>query len=707
MSTIKAPFNFVPLSDKVYFPGWADQISHDIPFSDGLSGVIDLKITAETPIFVRNGHTSDDANAKNPDYKSFSKIGNQYFIPGTSIKGAIRSVLEIMSFGKMSRVEDSSFGLRDLRIQSYRETMRNIQCGWLQETHDGYVLYDWGEPGRISVENIDKKFKTNLAQFVKGDNFRDDYNKTAKYKYIQAKSTDALLESCFEEDTELQEAKRKLNPIEPRKFYKFGGSRKGVLVFTGQPSQRKQIEDKRTGKLKWTGKFYEFVFLKPDSEQKLILSDELVKQFKTIHTESPDYKEFWLPKLKHGERVPVFFKKIGNTIHSIGLAYMYKYPFAKSVFDAIPRDMKNPDKKNKDEFRLDMADCIFGYSFYDKSLKGRVQFGNAFAVGNPVPLTDKVFISSSPHASYYPLYTEGGRDWNSVKKISGWKRYPTRNTLYSDNLGTSNMESVASMLNKGVIFKERIHFHNLRPIELGCLLSAITFHGYNDVCFHNIGYGKAFGYGKIKISDVKLEYVDSDMYSYMFEYEKEMGCFASSMENVVYDNSPFSVLKDKSHNNKWLASEQLLELFSMAAGIPSGKESIFRYMKMSTNRNANEFISAKNNGEHLDNFTVLSERSFVFSSISERRCTNTERPNLSHETPLTEIAPTNLKVGDEVMSKCVGRKKVRIENIDYDIQLVVPRNTDPDTLINREINVIIKQISRAGKICQVDFKKEG
>ena len=82
MATIKAPFNFVPLSDKIFFPEWADQISQDIPFSDGLSGTIELKITAETPIFVRNGHTKEDAEAKNDTYKSFSKTPDgKYFIP--------------------------------------------------------------------------------------------------------------------------------------------------------------------------------------------------------------------------------------------------------------------------------------------------------------------------------------------------------------------------------------------------------------------------------------------------------------------------------------------------------------------------------------------------------------------------------------------------------------------------------------------------
>jgi len=73
MATIKAPFNFVPLSDKVFFPDWADKISHDIPFEDGVSGTIELTLTAKTPIFVRNGHTQADAGEKNDNYKSFSK----------------------------------------------------------------------------------------------------------------------------------------------------------------------------------------------------------------------------------------------------------------------------------------------------------------------------------------------------------------------------------------------------------------------------------------------------------------------------------------------------------------------------------------------------------------------------------------------------------------------------------------------------------
>src|SRR5690554_5877657 len=112
---IKAPFNFVPLNNKVYLPDWHHQVSHDIPFSDGESGEIELELEAMTPIFVRNGHTKSDAKNKNEDYVSFSKKSDGYFIPGTSLKGMFRNVLEIMSFGKMRQISNDRYGFRDLQ----------------------------------------------------------------------------------------------------------------------------------------------------------------------------------------------------------------------------------------------------------------------------------------------------------------------------------------------------------------------------------------------------------------------------------------------------------------------------------------------------------------------------------------------------------------------------------------------------------------
>ncbi|MEO0779138.1 MAG: RAMP superfamily CRISPR-associated protein, partial [Bacteroidota bacterium] len=88
-----------------------DQVSQDIPFSDGESGEIHWTLTAETPIFVRNGYAGEE---KDPEFCHHEVDGvKQYFIPATSLKGMVRNVLEVMSLSRI-RVRDDIFSFRSL-----------------------------------------------------------------------------------------------------------------------------------------------------------------------------------------------------------------------------------------------------------------------------------------------------------------------------------------------------------------------------------------------------------------------------------------------------------------------------------------------------------------------------------------------------------------------------------------------------------------
>ena len=124
---ITAPYNFVPLNKEIFYPSWSNngkEISHDIPFEDGESGEIDITITAKTPIFIRNHYQEGDEFYKNNDMKiskEFCHIktldgAKQFYIPGSSLKGTIRNVLEIMSFGKI-RVDKSPVIIQFSRLQ--------------------------------------------------------------------------------------------------------------------------------------------------------------------------------------------------------------------------------------------------------------------------------------------------------------------------------------------------------------------------------------------------------------------------------------------------------------------------------------------------------------------------------------------------------------------------------------------------------------
>jgi len=628
MTTIKAPFNFVPLSDRVYFPDWADDISHDIPFKDGKSGAIEIKIKANSPIFVRNGHTKEDAKQISQTYQSFSKIGDCYFLPATTIKGVIRNVLEIMSFGKMTQVDNDSFGLRDLSNSTdgkhYRSIMKQQQCGWLQLVNNEYKLTDCGVPGRISLSAIDEKFKTELYPFVKdSNNFKKDAGRTAKAKYDVVHSK-GVLSGSFEIDKELTTTMTKKNPVDKRLFVKFGGTKKGTLVLTGQPGERKKIKDRITNKEKWTGKFYEFVFFDEVVRTITLKEDsKIIQAFKTVHKNSPDYVELWASKLQKGEKIPVFFQYEGKELHSIGLSYLYKFPTKKTVYDAIPNELKNlPDAKE----RLDLTEVILGCT-YNESLKGRVQFRHAMSISNScLEIGPVKTVSSTPHPSYYPLYlglyNGNYQNWNNAIRIAGRKRYPIRRKLLKNNSGTDGMASsmilldkgtlfntpVPNMatsrpmilLDKGTLFNSKISFHNLRPIEIGALLSAITFHKTQG-CLHNIGYGKPFGYGSVDMEAKLTGDLVGKEHEYLDLFEREMDIFLK--------------------NTKWKDTVQFKELISMAKGIPDEKLNEFEYMIMLTNQSDNQFKEGKHlydkGTEYLRSFTsILNGDSYLKGNTS-------------------------------------------------------------------------------------------
>lgn len=590
MTTIKAPFNFVPLNEKVFFPDWAEQVSHDVPFKDGESGTIELKITAHSPIFVRNGHTKEDKKKNNANYLSSSHINHKYFIPATSIKGTIRNILEVISFGKMTQVENDSFSLRDLNNKSYMYKMKKVHCGWLYKEGEKTMLIDCGEPKKIPIREIDSKLNlgTLLSNFVSTpSNFARGQGRDAKLKYelLYTALTGYRKENRDFSDKFLASREYLVNGM-------FEG-RSGTIVLTGQSSVRMFNKDKENPFTKkrgmMVGKGKEFLF--PDTDnQPIEISESLFEAFRSIHKNTPDYKEFWSIKLFRGEQIPVFFQynEGTNEIHSIGLSYLYKYPYVKSVYNGIPEELKNHQEK---DLKMDLCETVFGHT-YDSSLKGRVQFGHAMGVENIHPETTKTsIVLASPHASYYPLYlgkNENGQlqNWDNVSRLAGRKRYPIRNSILS-HTGTDNVSSEICPLKANAIFKCKVRFHNLKPIEIGALLSALTFHDHKE-CFHNIGLGKPLGYGKVKLEASLETNLKGKESAFMQLFEEEMDRFTGT---------------------KWRSTPQFTELIAMAKGIPFQYESKFEYLQMTTNRSNNEFINAKreyNRGEsYLQSFTSI------------------------------------------------------------------------------------------------------
>lgn len=632
---IHAPYNFISLNEVVYTPEWAKLISQDIPFSDGISGSIELKIKAQTPIFVRNGHNGDLSLAdreENEEYKSFSKTAdNRYFIPGTSIKGAIRNILEIMSYGKMRLDKQRKFAQREWNNESLYNIKKNqnkIKCGWLKwEPRKGYYIVDCGKPYRIGHNRLDEYIfsqtqKKDLFEFYfrnleEGNNGSNDdmtklnqiaegresknyifeneflldgrkYDpKTATFKYALVDGL-RLDDLCFVlDENKSQKGTNKKVMV----CAEGNGDFKGSIVFTGQPNQWILPRPKQLNPN--AGKFYDFVFKKPetsfDKDGKEILppsiklTDEEFNNYQSIYKDSPDWL-YWVSKVST-TGIPVFFwKEDKEKKMKWGLAMLFKLPYDKTPYETLP-DNHKPDKEGNENF--DLADCIFGTTNGNRLLKGRVSFGHAFCTNEDPQQADYVrLILSSPKASYYPCYiaqsrTNGKLNTYNDGRISGWKRYIVRTSvgdlpeLPADV--SENTYTTLYPLESGTEFTSVVRFHNLRPVELGALLSALTFHNHPE-CFHQLGQGKPFGYGKVKIDSV-LQIADN-RYK---KFEKEV--FMAKFESVL----PNSQVRSN-------------DLIAMASNSDSNRD--YSYMKLSVNPAINEFQEAKTKNEYLQPFDV-------------------------------------------------------------------------------------------------------
>jgi CRISPR-associated protein (TIGR03986 family) len=583
---ITTPYNFVPLSSTVIKPHWVDFISNDIPFAESESGELDIIIKAESPIYVRNGASK---SANDDEKNSFNNYNGNYFIPGSSIKGMLRSIVEIMSFGHMDgRVNDHKYSVRDFQNNILYDKIRISQdacCGWLYKNENGYTLHKCGKPGRISHEALDAKFKIGLSSHYRNrQNIQNDAQKSAKSKYD-------LFE--FPKDNHrFTEDKIDNNRV----IYRFDPKGKfGTIVMTGQSSVREMNQKIN----RWTGKHLEFVFFDTDFDANSLLLDEnVVNNFffamydHDIAQQKDDWK--WRKKdLDGGKKIPVFYREQNNKIIDLGLTSLYKITYNNSIGDLI--------KKHQLTSGFDLADAIFGYTENDSALKGRVHIEHAFVKTAVRQLSKVNEVLASPKASYYPNYIENSPNkqgivngnystlMNDNAVIRGWKKYPVHkanpivnSVIYSDKISTSFCPLPA-----GTEFQFKIRYHNLRKEELGALLSAITFHN-TDGLFHSLGSGKPLGYGKVKLIVAGC----SNLVDYLKSFE-------------LYMNYELNKVKEV-----WLQTPQIKELIAMAS---PADDSQLKYMQLSSGNPT--FTSAKRDKQALLKYSKISQNTTALNSL--------------------------------------------------------------------------------------------
>ena len=587
---LSAPYNFVPLSRKVFFPDWADQVSHDVPFKDGLSGEIDCQLKFDSPVYVRNGGPwNADGVRANPQAQAFFSVGNTVLIPGSSLRGVFRSVLEIASFGKMGRADDHRYGVRDLQNRPLytdrmtetvgRDTYRpRVKAGWLEKIDAD----NW----RIVPCKFARVEQTDLKGLVESAELNDRQDAPAKYRQWGPR-----LDVAFELEPGIRHAHRRgaitlVYEKASGASLRFGGP--GTLVFTGQPSPNKHME---------------FIFYGDDPVRALPVSPRVKRDFEFIHSE-PGTGEpnatwgFWRQRMKVGERVPVFY--LGNgVVESFGLALMYRLPYKYSIRQTI--EHTSPDHSAA---APDLADVIFGYipprgGNVENGLKGRVWFSAAVAAPGTVKQCPvQTTVLGAPKPTFYPNYVEQPSNGNpyvtymdDTSRIRGWKRYPARSVCDGTlpppppRAGTGVQTKLAPLA-AGATFAFSMKFHNLRPAELGALVWTLTWGGDAGLR-HGFGMGKAAGFGQGRVQ-IRSAHVYDANGAVCGGWNVQGGCndFVNLMANDV--------------TPQWAQSVQITQLMAMADPArlsQADQQERLRHMRLDSK---NQFVQAKNAKQSLE-----------------------------------------------------------------------------------------------------------
>lgn len=508
MKTISSPYNFVPLNRYVYIPEWWNQVYNDVPFTDGEEGTIEFTIKNLSPLFTRNGSKS-----KKEKYSAHVLIDGQkyYFIPGSSIKGMLRSTLEILSFGKMEQYNDRSFGYRTFNekendYETYHSIIKNQKCGWIEKKNGSYRLIPCdGDFVLIDIREVERK-----------------YPNLSKKKGIRDRN-EAIMKN------------KVLYPIYDKNGQNY------YLVCTGKMFSKK----------------HEYLFPTKQKEPiSLMESDggkkKVLKQFLSVYAQNKDATGFIDNYLEKGKRIHVFYvtdEYDDNTIIAMGLSKMMKLPYSNSIKDLVDNRQEQPQER-------DLCETIFGYitdNDNDSSLKGRVQVCNAFCVdkeGKKYAIEDERLINVSgvlgePKPSFYPFYLEQNErngkhlNYEEAESIAGRKLYRTHQSNNGKALpkgnDNENTKTSLSVLPSGLSFVCRINLHNMKPIEIGALLKAIKL---EEGAYHNMGMAKGFGYGKIVCSNIKLNLKHS-IEEYIQAFNNEMNTWGS----LSYKNAEWNLAK--------------------------------------------------------------------------------------------------------------------------------------------------------------------
>jgi len=530
----RAPYNFVPVPE-VVVPA-QDLPERDRYYANRHTGRIHCTLTTQTPLYTRAALEADDEYREvkdKPDFFYVDPATKRPVIPGSSLRGVLRSLVEIVSYSKLQPVTHQWLFFRTMDGSRVMTAYGNrVGLNPQDNKIRGGIFHTDGEHHSIQPclvarvpyeEGSDYKISGHYVWTGKKPNLSPDWQLQHTSIWVKPAegATKDLFHFRFAEGVESSQ---------PNKTGYFSAT----LVITGWAPERKIWENGQV--IRVDKKKGEFAFIQT-REKRIPVDDKFVRDFETegqisqwqanaFPLDEPDGAHRKLPGgLRDGE--PVFYMKQDDDKVILGRAGKFRLPYKNTPREMLPdwgaeHGMPTPNL-------VDIAEAIFGrvdeQAQLQPQLAGRVYVGDAHVPGEraftewvELPPNDRLKILNSPKSTAVQHYLTQDApndiktlrhydDSSAETTLRGHKLYWHKNGKLKKedwaevpvpakkNLYTGPVRPVAP----GVTFEFDLWFENLGGEELGALLWVLRLASHEHYRI-KLGLGKPYGLGTVRVS---------------------------------------------------------------------------------------------------------------------------------------------------------------------------------------------------------------
>ena len=527
------PYNFVSLKDK------NDVVDRGERKLGTNTGKLVCKLVNKTPLFIM-GKSEQDNKGHTEEW--FCREKGITIIPGSSLKGVIRNIIDVLTNSVIRNVEDEKLEQR-MGAGKFESVFGIIES--LPENGKKGIIV---EAEKIKVKTKDKievgnkkfKFEDRGQEFSRKYSYKDGLIERVKLK----DSIYNLKETEIKIKPGVTIVEKLINNSKEYKNYLTGNENgvQGVLWFSspiyGKIHEKLLIPKKNGRKFEFSKEEYE------DFKYIIKQRAERIKNGKDINSSTFYYDK----NLEIGD--PLLFEvKDGKMAEHLAFSEIPRLRYQFSPFDLVPEEFRPGDSLEN----LSFSERLFGTTGDNTkkdeekkdelvALSGRVFFRDAKnyeskMIDNGNPVTLKAF--GEPHPTLTTFYLDNlERDYNENKEISirgrkfywhhkdkigvPFSKYRKTIEMPKDKNGQNKFayNSSLELMDINNEFEFDVNFENLTDEELGVLIYAIEL---EDGLLHKVGKGKAFGFGscKIEIEEFILENKNKYRDFFVEPFEKE------------------------------------------------------------------------------------------------------------------------------------------------------------------------------------------